>query len=81
MRPCTRVAADVLGEVRKAKTTSQVSLRTDVRRVIVHDTPERLSALRGAIDDVRDAARAETVDLVEADALLVEVELAGGDAE
>jgi valyl-tRNA synthetase len=70
------VAAEVLGEVRKAKTTSQVSLRTDVRQVIVRDTPDRLAALRSALDDVRDAARAESIELVESDSLVVEVELA-----
>jgi valyl-tRNA synthetase len=73
------VAAEILGEVRKAKTTSQVSLRTDVRRVVVHDTPERLAALRSALDDVRDAARAQEVVLAESDTLHVEVELAEAD--
>jgi valyl-tRNA synthetase len=68
-----RVSAEVLGEVRKAKTTAQVSLRTDVERVIVHDTAERLAALQGAIGDVREATRAVTIDVEESAEFSVDV--------
>ncbi len=74
------VAAETLSEVRKAKTTAQVSLRTDVERVVVHDTPERLEALRGAVDDVREATRAQSVELEEAETFSVDVVLAASDA-
>jgi valyl-tRNA synthetase len=74
------VAAEVLSEVRKAKTTAQVSLRTDVARVVVRDTPERLDALRGALDDVREATRAKSVELEETEMFSVEVQLPASDA-
>jgi valyl-tRNA synthetase len=70
------VAADVLGEVRKAKTGAQRSLRTEAERVVVHDTSERVGALRAALDDVKDAARARKIELVDAATFSVEVELA-----
>ena len=43
-----RVAAEVLGAVRKAKSDAQRSLRTEVVRAVVRDTPERLAALDAA---------------------------------
>jgi valyl-tRNA synthetase len=75
------VAADVLGEIRKAKTASQQSLRVDVERVLVRDTRERLDALALVIDDVKDAGRVRgTLETAEAEELTVEVELAEPDA-
>jgi len=74
------VAAAVLGAVRKAKTESQRSLRTEANQVVVHDSADRLKRLRAALDDVRDAARAREIELVEGDAFVVEVELAEPDA-
>jgi valyl-tRNA synthetase len=74
------VAADVLGAVRKAKTASQRSLRTEAEEVAVRDTAERLAALRHALDDVREASRAQRVELTEADELAVDVVLAPPDA-
>jgi valyl-tRNA synthetase len=70
------VAADVVGAVRKAKTASKRSLRTEAARVVVRDVPDRLAALRLALDDVREASRARGIELVEAAELAVEVELA-----
>ncbi len=52
-----RVAAEVLGAVRKAKSDAQRSLRTEVVRAVVRDTPERLAALALAVDDVRESGR------------------------
>jgi valyl-tRNA synthetase len=74
------VAADVLAEVRKAKTTARVSLRTEVEQIVVHDTAERLDALAQVIDDVREATRATNIEPVEAEAFAVEVVLAESDA-
>jgi valyl-tRNA synthetase len=62
------VAAGVLGEVRKAKTTAKRSLRTDVDRLVVVDTPERVAALRRAEADVREAGRITILELVEGEA-------------
>ena len=49
------MAASVLGEVRKTKALAKLSLRAEVERVVVRDSPERLSALAGVADDVRQA--------------------------
>ena len=71
------LTADVLREVRKAKSQAQVKMRAPVRRVIVHDTPERLAcagARRRAICSRR--ARSSSIEMLEADELAVEVELA-----
>jgi valyl-tRNA synthetase len=70
-----RVAADVLGEIRKAKTSSQKSLRAEVERAVVRDTPERLDALARALGDVNGAGRVRDLDLVPADEFAVEVDL------
>ncbi len=72
-------AALVLGEVRKAKTGAQRSLRAPVQQVVVTDTAERLAALRRAAADVGDAGRVdhlELVELVEGEAPSVAVTLA-----
>jgi valyl-tRNA synthetase len=49
------VASRVLSEVRKAKTSAQVSLKTPATRVVVHGPAEALDALREAEADVREA--------------------------
>ncbi len=74
------VAADVLGAVRKQKTEQQRSLRVEAVRVVVRDTAARLALLRLALDDVREAARAREIELVEGEPFTVEVELAEPDA-
>ena len=70
-----RVAADVLGEIRKAKTSRQKSLRVEVDRALVRDTAERLGALEAALTDVRAAGRVRALELLEADEFAVEVDL------
>jgi len=70
------MAADVLREVRKAKSQAQVKMRAPVRRVLVRDTPERLAALDLGAGDLREAGAIETLDLLEAEDFAVEVELA-----
>jgi valyl-tRNA synthetase len=75
-----RVAADVLGAIRKEKTAQQRSMRADVERVVVRDTPERLSALGLVAPDVREAGRVRSLDTAPADELAVDVELAESDA-
>ena len=74
------VAADVLGEIRKAKTSRQKSMRAEVERAIVRDSSDRLRALEAALDDVRQAGRVRAVDPHEADEFSVDVELAESDA-
>jgi valyl-tRNA synthetase len=68
--------AEVLSEVRKAKTAAQVSMRADVARLTVRDTPERLARVRLAETDLKEAGRVADLVLEEADVGSVEVELA-----
>jgi valyl-tRNA synthetase len=70
------VTADVLGQVRRAKSEAKLSQRTPVARVVIRDTPERLQALREAEDDLRDAGSIAELTYDEADQLAVEVTLA-----
>ncbi len=49
------VAAGVLGEIRRAKTTAKRSMRSEVASLTVSDTGERLDALRAAEEDLRAA--------------------------
>jgi len=70
------VAAAVLGEVRKAKTVAQVSMRAEVARCLVRDTPVRLAALTAVAADVCDAGRIADLCTEESDSFSVEVELA-----
>ncbi|HEX6312619.1 MAG TPA: valine--tRNA ligase [Acidimicrobiia bacterium] len=74
------VAGEVLGEIRKAKTAQQRSMRADVDNVVVHDAPERLAALALVAGDVREAGRVRALETVEAGELRVDVELAESDA-
>ena len=70
------VAADVLREVRKAKSQAQRPMRAPVRLVRVHDTPARLRALQLGLGDLLQAGAIERVEPVESDEFAVEVELA-----
>jgi len=74
------VASEVVGAVRKAKTASKRSLRTEARRVVVRDTADRIAALQTVLDDVREASRAQAIELAEAGELTVEVDLVADDA-
>jgi valyl-tRNA synthetase len=71
------VAAEVLGQIRKAKTDAKRSMRAEVAGVVVRDTAERLAALRMAVGDVAEAGRAavDAIELVEAPDPAVEVTL------
>jgi valyl-tRNA synthetase len=70
------VAATVLGEVRKAKTVAQASMRAEVARVVVRDTADRLGALAAAAGDVCDAGRIAELVTEEGGGFSVAVELA-----
>ncbi|MDA8319874.1 MAG: class I tRNA ligase family protein, partial [Actinomycetota bacterium] len=70
------VAASVLAEVRKAKSTRKLSLRTEVLRLTVLDAPGGLAALRVAEDDLRAAGVVTDLVLGESDERSVTVELA-----
>jgi valyl-tRNA synthetase len=70
------VAAAVLGEIRKAKTAAKASMRAEVARVVVSDTPARLAALGQAEADVREAGRVAELTRQEADTFSATITLA-----
>ena len=71
-----RVAAEVLAEVRKAKSTQKVSLATAVDQVHVVDTAVRLAALEAARQDVCDAGKIAKLEVEVGQQFSVRVELA-----
>jgi valyl-tRNA synthetase len=73
------VAAWALGEVRKAKALAKRSLRADVQRLVVRDTPERLKVLQGVERDVAEAGKVLSIEYAEATEPSVEVSLAPED--
>ncbi|HEX6238781.1 MAG TPA: valine--tRNA ligase [Acidimicrobiales bacterium] len=70
------MAAAVLGEVRKAKSEAKRSMRTEVTRATVTDTPARLSLLALTADDVRAAGRITDLATAPGEDLAVAVDLA-----
>jgi valyl-tRNA synthetase len=75
-RPAVLDAASrVLSEVRKAKTSAQVSLKTPAATVVVRGTAEVLDALREAEADVREAGAIGELRLEESAELSVSVVL------
>jgi valyl-tRNA synthetase len=72
------VAADVLREVRKAKSQARRPMRAPVASVVVHDTAERLRALELGSGDLQQAGSIEALAPVVAEEFAVEVELASG---
>jgi valyl-tRNA synthetase len=71
-----QVAAEVLGAVRRAKTTEKRSMRAKVRRLTVSGPADVLAAVDAARSDLIDAGGVEELLLVEADVLSIAVELA-----
>jgi valyl-tRNA synthetase len=70
------VAADVLSEIRKAKSTAQLPMRAEVTRAVVRDSDERLAMLEAVQDDVADAGRVAAFEKVAGPEFAVEVEFA-----
>ena len=75
------VTADVLREVRKAKSQARRPMRATVNRVLVRDTAERLEALELGSGDLRQAGAIEILEPVEDGEFAVEVTLAEEPAE
>ncbi|HEX2153452.1 MAG TPA: valine--tRNA ligase [Acidimicrobiia bacterium] len=61
------ITAEVLSQIRRAKSDAKVSMRNPVASVVVADSPSRLEAIRAAEADLAEAARAERIDYVEGD--------------
>jgi len=70
------LVADVLHEVRKAKSQARLPMRAAVSRVVVRDTAERLAALELGLGDLRRAGAIEQLQRVPDGEFAVEVELA-----
>jgi valyl-tRNA synthetase len=70
------VAAEVLGAIRRAKTTEKRSMRAKVRRLIVAGPTHTLAAVEAARGDIADAGGVEELELVQADDISVSIELA-----
>ena len=70
------VAAQVLGAIRRAKTTEKRSMRAQVARLVVTAPAQTLAAVEAARGDLTDAGGVEELELVDGDALTVEVVLA-----
>jgi len=71
------VTADVLREVRKAKSEARRPMRAPVELVIVEDTPERLQALELGRDDLLQAGSIGALEGRPVEDFAVEVKLAG----
>ena len=69
------IAADVLHEVRKAKSQARRKMRAPVARVLVRDTPARLQALELGADDLVQAGVIARLELEPGEELCVEVQL------
>jgi len=69
------VAAWALGEVRKAKALSKRSLRTEVERMVVRDTEDRLKVLRGSERDLCEAGNIATIEYLVSNEASIDVVL------
>ncbi|MGI8662083.1 MAG: valine--tRNA ligase [Acidimicrobiales bacterium] len=70
------VASGVLTAIRKAKSDAKVSMRAEVKRVLVFAPAKQMEALWHVSDDLRDAGKVEFLDGETADELNVIVTLA-----
>jgi valyl-tRNA synthetase len=74
-----RVAAEVLTELRRAKSESKRSMRAEIERAVVTDTAERIDALELVADDLAAAGVVTSLTTQVGDALLVDVTLPPAD--
>jgi valyl-tRNA synthetase len=75
------VTAEVLSQVRRAKTERRLSMRAPVARLAVRDGPDRVAALRRAEGDLRDAGGVETLEIAEGEPVSVQVELSSAGSD
>jgi hypothetical protein len=73
------MATEVLVQIRRAKTTEKRSMRAVVANLTVADTPDRITALLSAEDDLCDAGGVQALVTTPSDQLAVTVELAPED--
>jgi len=70
------LAADLLKEVRRAKSEARRPMRAPVARLLVRDLPERLAVLELGCQDLRAAGSIAAIETAEAEEFAVEVQLA-----
>lgn len=75
-----RIATDVLGEIRRAKSESRRGMKAVVARAVVRATAHRLDRLDGARADLIAAASIQTLALEPSEAFSVQVEFAEPEA-
>jgi valyl-tRNA synthetase len=73
---CLKVAFDVLGEVRRAKSESKRPMKSPIARAVVRDTAERLAHLESARADVCAASYIQFLALEPAESFSVAIEFA-----
>ena len=73
------VAGEVLTLLRKVKSDAKVSMRTEITKATITDTPERLAAFERAKADVLDAGKVLAVETAEGTELAVDATLALSD--
>ena len=67
--------SEVLGEIRKAKSEARLSMKAEVKRVVVDGPPSRLGPLKLAQSDLCDAGQVKQFEMLAADVFRVRVEL------
>jgi valyl-tRNA synthetase len=67
--------SEVLGEIRKAKSEARLSMKAEVKRVVVEAPPSRLGPLKLAQSDLCDAGQVKRFEMLAADVFRVRVEL------
>ena len=72
-REVYEVASEVLGEIRRFKGDSGLSVNTPLWKVVVRDTAERLATMRQSLSDIQDAGRIEELTTVPDGAFSVKV--------
>ena len=70
------VAGQVLSELRGAKSAAKVSMRAEIERAVITDTPDRLTVLTTVQDDVAAAAKVVDWSTAEGDTLSVDTTIA-----
>ncbi|HET9255433.1 MAG TPA: valine--tRNA ligase [Pseudonocardiaceae bacterium] len=76
------IAADVLRQIRKAKSDAKRSVRTEAEQVTVVDSPARIAAVQAVLGDLRSAGNVReliTVELTNGTEPSIEVQLPGAE--
>lgn len=72
----TEIASKVLSEIRRAKSEARLSMKAEVKRIVIDGSPSQLELLKIAHDDLCDAGLVKQCELNAADVFHVHVTLA-----